>query len=240
MFEDGDINLIEASMDSLWSLGERLHNPNHRWAVAVRRAAVMIQRGRFEEASALLDTAARAALQLDKLLVPLLETQRALLRALKVASRPKLDQYDAGEAVFEDMRHNAARWLAPDISRLALIAGAAMYTTRSPDAEVAAAVYPWARRHQEVTAVWNPGIAMLGSMSLYAGFLSVAMDEVDTGIGHFKRAVLRNEELGAQPFLALALHHLAHVLPRGGEAEAARRRSTHIATDIGLAWLLDD
>ena len=239
MFEDGDINLIEASMDSLWSLGERLHNPNHRWAVAVRRAAVMIQRGRFEEASALQDTAARAALQLDNLLVPLLGTQQALLDALRGASPPKLDQYDAGGAVFEDLRHNAAHWLGPDISRLAMIAGAAMHMTRSPDADVATAVYPWARRHQEMTAVWNPGIAMLGSMHLYAGLLAVSMGEVDTGIGHFKRAVLRNEALGAQPFLALALHHLAHALPRGGEAETARRRSTDIATEIGLAWLGD-
>ena len=77
-------------------------------------------------------------------------------------------------------------------------------------------------------------------MHLYAGLLAVAMNDVDTGIEHFKRAVLRNEELGAQPFLALALHHLAHALPRGGEAEAARRRSTDIAADVGLAWLHDD
>ena len=88
--------------------------------------------------------------------------------------------------------------------------------------------------------MWNPGIAMLGSMHLYAGLLAVAMDEVDTGIVHFERAVRRNEELGAQPFLARALHHQAHASSRGGEAGAARRRSTDIATDIGLAWLLDD
>ncbi len=240
MFEDGDLNLIEASMDSLWSLGERLHNPNHRWAAAVRRAAVMIQRGRFGEAGALQDTAAQAALQLDNLLVPLLETQRGLLNALTGASPPTLYPYDPGEAIFEDLRHNSARWLAPDITRLALIAGAAMHMTRSPDADVAAAVYPWARRLQEMTAVWNPGIAMLGSMHLYAGLLAVAMDDVDTGIGHFKHAVSRNEELGAQPFLALALHHLARALPRGGEADAARRRSTDIAADVGLAWMLGD
>ena len=79
---------------------------------------------------------------------------------------------------------------------------------------------------------------MLGSMHLYAGLLAVAMDDVDTGIGHFKSAVRRNEELGARPFLALSLHHLAHALTRGGEAEAARRQSIDIAADVGLAWLL--
>jgi hypothetical protein len=66
------------------------------------------------------------------------------------------------------------------------------------------------------------------------------MDDVDTGIGHFKRAVRRNEELGALPFLALSPRHLARSLSRGGEAEAARRRSIDIATDVGLAWLIGD
>ena len=240
MFEDGDLSLIEASMDSLWSLGERLHNPNHRWAAAMRRAAVMIQRGRFGEASALQDTAAEAALQLDNLLVPLLETQRRLLDELRGASPPLLSPYEASEAIFEDLGQNSGQWLVPDITRLALIAGAAMHMTRSPDPDVAAAVYPWARRHQAMTAVWNPGVAMLGSMHLYAGLLAVAMDDVETGLGHFKRAVLRNEELGAQPFLALSLHHLAHALPSGGEAEVALRRSIDIATDVGLVWLLGD
>ena len=117
MFEDGDLNLIEASMDSLWSLGERLHNPNHRWAAAMRRAAVMIQRGRLGEASVLQDTTAQAALQLDNMLVPLLETQRGLLDALTGASTPTLNPYDTGEAIFEDLRHNSAQWLTPDITR---------------------------------------------------------------------------------------------------------------------------
>jgi hypothetical protein len=49
-------------------------------------------------------------------------------------------------------------------------------------------------------------------MHLYAGLLALGKGAEREGIDHLRAAVQRNEALGAQPFCALALHHLAKAI----------------------------
>jgi hypothetical protein len=80
---------------------------------------------------------------------------------------------------------------------------------------------------------------MFGSMQLYAGILARVAGDRETAIDHLRAAVVANDEMGALPFVALSLHELANTLPDGDEARDARARSSLIAADVGIPWLVD-
>jgi len=216
IFEDGNLELIERSTVELSAIATRLNSPNHRWAAGIRHAALMIQWGRFDEAHELQNNAGREIEQLDNLLVQsVFERQRRLLTALSgsnSASEVIAALGDSPAWIFDELTRDPDRYLDADITRLGIIISAAAEVSTQSNPALANAVYPWAKRHVDLIATWNPGVAMLGSMHLYAGLLALGKGAEREGIDHLRAAVQRNEALGAQPFCALALHHLAKAI----------------------------
>jgi len=241
IFEDGDLNLIEQAVNDLSTIARSLNSPNHRWAAAVRRAALMIHLGRFDEAERLQRSAGEETARLDNLLVhSVLEAQRELLALLTGPSVPGVigpGSIDLYGTRFEQMIKDPVSWLGPDITRLATITAAATHVAIELNHALAVAIYPWAYRYRDLISSWNPGVAMLGSMHLYAGLLAMGKEDEEVAIDHLRRAIRRNSQLGARPFHALSLHYLAAALGDTREAEDARGQSTAIENSVGIPWL---
>ena len=78
---------------------------------------------------------------------------------------------------------------------------------------------------------------MYGSMHLYAGLLADAAGDTDRAIDHLRAAVRANSAMDALPFVALAEHELANMLPAGDAATQARAESNKLAERLGIPWL---
>ena len=108
-----------------------------------------------------------------------------------------------------------------DIDRLELICSVALTMRRFPHPAAAAATYPFAARYTHLVASFAPGAMMYGSMHLYAGLLAGVAGDTDRDIDHLRAAVRANAAMNAAPFVALAQHELANLLPDGDEARQA-------------------
>ena len=167
-----------------------------------------------------------------------MQRQRDLLEWLSGTSRAEVPARIYEWLSLDDVAENPESFLGPDIGRVAVITLVALAVRDQPHAAAAAVAYPWATRCADLTATWNPGVAMLGSTHLYAAHLAFALGERNAGVSHLKRAIEQNDRLGARPFLAIALHDLANVLDADtADAIAARNRGAHLATELGMDWL---
>jgi DNA-binding SARP family transcriptional activator len=254
-FDCGAIAEIEFGCERLAELGEILRLPNQQWAAAIRLAGLRIFQGKFDDADRCLDVAASHEEHIDNMLTTTnrgeVEGRLAWLRGELVVAEPSVDSTVARlddrmiwlrvdpTPAFDAVAADPESILDWDLGRLDLISALALAMRDHPHEGAARAVYPYARRHAHLVANLTPPGMMLGSMQLYAGILArVAGDRV-TAIDHLRAAVVTNDEMGALPFVALSLHELANTLPDGDEARDARARSSLIAADVGIPWLVD-
>lgn len=135
--------------------------------------------------------------------------------------------------VLEEIARQPGAFLSSDISRLESVASIALTVAIHPHAGAASATYPWEQYHRNAFVPAAPGAATYGSMELYAGLLAEASGDHAAGADHLRLAARRNAAAGARAFEALALDHLATILPPGVEARVARDDARRLA-EIGI------
>jgi hypothetical protein len=250
-FDRGDINTIERACTELAALAERLHLPNQLWSAAIRLAALRVFQGRFDEAELLVDDAKSQAEHINNALAggvsAIVSQTLSWLRGQEV-SRSASTNSNSGLLLWlsddpspqlDRIGREPVLVYRHDIDRLELICSVALTMRRFPHPAAAAATYPFAARYIHLVASFAPGAMMFGSMHLYAGLLAGVAGDTDRAIDHLRAAVRANAAMNADPFVALAQHELANLLPDGDEARQARADSNALAKQLGIPWLID-
>ncbi len=249
-FDSGDVDGIERACRGLAALAERLHLPNQLWSAAIRLAALRVFQGRFDEAELLIADAQDHAEHINNALAvsvgSTVSQTLSWLRGQEITRFTTTDSNrgeellwcrDDPSSLLDRIAREPDLAYRHDLGRLETICSVALTMRRFPHPTAAAATYPFAARYAHLVANFAPGAMMYGSMHLYAGLLANAAGDTDRAIDHLRAAVRANSAMDALPFVALAEHELANMLPAGDEATQARAESNKLAERLGIPWL---
>jgi hypothetical protein len=239
--ELGDVAAAAAEVERMGRAAERLRQPGRHWQVTVRRAAIALLEGRFDDGARL----AAAALEVrrtasDSLPLQVFVLQMFLARrdtgrhgGLEGSLRwmvdhcPEKRAWSCVLAVFyADLGRQAEaraifeRLAADGFARVrsyqnypAALAWLARVCTFLRDVARARQLYPMLLPYADQNIVLGADSqACLGSTHRYLGLLAATTGDVDGAERHSLAAIAMNERMGARPVLACVQHEYARLL----------------------------
>lgn len=261
-FELGDLAGVDTYHRAYDDCVQRLRLPRARWQSSMFRAMLALLQGRMvEHDEAVAETQQLVVEHGDGMWATTrighsmiaswirgdLETiERERLAFATFATIPSQSQYPWHRALVHVWlgEESAARAILAEhaIGRLVVdhhlpgsVAWAAELAWRLGDRELAAEIYPWARREDPpLPALHIHGFAVVRPMATNAMLCAATLGDIEAARRHFTSALQLVRTVGAKPFEAQLVHAFSLITPEPTEARELAAQARAIAEPIGM------
>lgn len=228
----GRLAATERSIERTRAAGERTDHPNVGVLHAGQTALLRIVEGRLDELAPLVRTGVE--------MFPQVVTWRAVLAYLSA----ELDDVDDARAQLAILAPVDFAGLPRDTSWFVLTAFASIACSRAEDRQRASSLYELLSPFEDGFTGVGASLLSVGHMGRYLGWLAATLGNVRAATVHFERAIERNGQLGALPWLALSQYDYARMLvtyTRRGDPPRSQEllgQAMALAEQIGMdGWL---
>jgi hypothetical protein len=251
--ELGDVAAATDEVDRMARAADRLRQPDRQWQVAVRRAAIALLEGRFDDGARLAaqalavrrnasDPLAHQVFVLQMFLARrdtgqqgglegsirwMVEHQRQaqMWRCVLAVFLCDVGRAEEARAIYEPIAASGFARVRHQ-NQPAMLAWLARVCSFLWDVAGAQRLYPLLAPYAERNIVLGPDSqACLGSAHRYLALLAPMLGRVDDAERHFQAAIAMNERMGARPVAACCQHEYARLLQHRNERDDRARAS---------------